>query len=239
MSTDKKKRTILKARTPRGVFRFPALDKPDYGNEKFPNPDGQYKVGVILSEEAAQPLLKTLAPLLDQAIAEGEEGFAALKVEQRKKLKELKVNDLYSVEYDKETEEPTGNLIFNFKMKASGTSVDSGMTYTRKRRPALFDAKGKLLTGKLPEICDGTVGIVAFEALPYFISAIGMAGLILHLEAVQIIELQSDHRHTAADYGFDEEEGWSVPEQARPPAAVISIAINCRQCLASQGSQAD
>lgn len=215
MATDKKKRTILKGRTPRGVFRYPSLDKPDYGTEAYPNPEGIYKVGVILSEAEAQPLLKTLEPLMEQARIEGEEGFANLKVEARKKLKELKVNDLYSVEYDRETEEPTGNLIFNFKMAASGTSVKNGQTREWKRKPTLFDAKGKPLTGKLPEIWGGTVGVVAFEASPYFIAGTGTAGVSLKLAAAQIIELRSGGERDASDFGFEEEDGWNAPEQAQ------------------------
>jgi hypothetical protein len=212
MATDKKKRTILKGRTPRGVFRFPSLDKADYGTEAHPCPEGRYKVGVILSEAEAAPLLKTLEPLLEQARIEGEEGFAGLKVEQRKKLKELTMNDLYSVEYDRETEEPTGNLIFNFKMAASGTSKKAnGSVSNWNRKPALFDAKGKPLTGKLPEIWGGTVGVVAFEAYPYFIAGTGTAGVSLKLSAAQIIELRSGGQRDASDFGFDEEDGWSAP----------------------------
>lgn len=240
MSNDKKKRTVLKDRTPRGVFRFPALDKADYGTEAHPCPEGRYKVGVILSEADAQPLLKQLEPLLEQARIEGEEGFANLKVEQRKKLKELTMNDLYSVEYDRETEEPTGNLIFNFKMAASGTSKKPNGTVSNwTRKPALFDAAGKPLKGKLPEIWGGTVGVVAFEAYPYFIPVFGMAGLVLLLEAVQIIELQTGDKRSAADYGFGEEEGWRTPGQAGPSNVTINITFSCGKCLVAKCGQAD
>ena len=212
MSIEKKPKPF-KGRTPRGVFRYLALHKPDYGNEAFPIPYGVYKVQVILSEAQAAPLLKTLEPIHTQAIEEGEAAFKELKVDARKNLKQITVQDLFAVEYDKETEEPTGNLIFSFMMQASGLSSQNGMTSTWKRSPNIFDAKGKLLTGKLPEICDGTLGIVAFTALPYFISGLGMAGIILMLEAVQIIELRSGDKRSAADYGFVEEDGWSAPEE--------------------------
>lgn len=239
MSNDKNKRTVLKARTPRGVFRFPALSAADYGTADYPCPEGRYKVDVILSEAEAQPLLKTLEPLLEQARVEGEEGFAALKVEQRKKLKNLTLNDLYSVEYDKETEEPTGNLIFNFKMAASGKSTKNGVTREWNRKPQLFDAKGKPLTGKLPDIWGGTIGVVAFEASPYFIAGTGAAGVSLKLSAAQIIELRSGGQRDASDFGFDEEDGWSAPEPVESPATIINIAIKCRHCLTSKGGQTD
>ena len=225
MANDKKTQAF-KGRTPRGVFREPILNKPDYGNEAFPKPGDEYKVQVILSEAEAIPLLKSLEPLMKQARIEAEECPSKLKNEQRKCLKEVTLNDFYQVEYDQGTEEPTGNLIFTFKMKASGTSSKNGMAYTWNSRPAIFDAKGKPLTGRLPEICGGTEGIVAFEARPYFVSGIGMAGLLLQLEAVQVIALRSGDERSAADYGFGEEDGWSAPEQALPPIVIINIEIN-------------
>jgi len=212
MSTEKKPKPF-KGLTPRGVFRHPVLNKPDYGNEASPKPYGVYKVELILSEAQAVPLLKTLEPIHAQAVEEGKAALKELKAEARKKLKEVTAQDLFSIEYDKETEEPTGNFIFSFKMQASGLSGQNGMTSTWKRSPDIFDAKGKLLTGKLPEICDGTEGIVAFKALPYFMSGLGMAGLVLLLEAVQIIKLRSGDQRSAADYGFVEEDGWSAPEE--------------------------
>jgi len=138
MATDNKAKPF-KGRTPRGIFRFPALTEPDYGNEEFPKPDGEYKVQVILTEAQAEPLIATLEPVHAKAVEEGEVAFANLKVDQRKKLKELKVNDLYSIEYDKETEEPTGNLIFKFTMKASGVSKKNGKESRWSRKPALLD----------------------------------------------------------------------------------------------------
>lgn len=212
MSTEKKPKPF-KGLTPRGVFRHPVLNKPDYGNEAFPKPYGVYKVQLILSEAQAVPLLKTLEPIHAQAVEEGKAALKKLKAEARKKLKEVTTQDLFGIEYDKESEVPTGNFIFSFKMHASGLSSQNGMTSTWKRSPDIFDAKGKLLTGKLPEICDGTEGIVAFKALPYFISGLGMAGLVLLLEAVQIIKLRSGDQRSAADYGFVEEDGWSAPEE--------------------------
>jgi hypothetical protein len=204
-----KKQKNFQATTPRGIFRYPALDKPDFGNEEFPKPQGVYKVQLILTEQEAEPLIAKLAPLYDQAVAEGNEKFKGLKVEQRKKLKELKVNDLYAQEYDRETEEPTGNLIFKFEMNASGENK-KGEKYTRK--PAIFDAKGKPMV-KVPSIWGGTEGKVSFEAVPYFIAGTGAAGLKLRLNAAQIIELVSGGQRAASDYGFGEEDGFEAGDQ--------------------------
>jgi hypothetical protein len=196
--------------TPRGPFRYPALTKPDYGNDAFPKPAGEYKVMLILTEAQAEPLLAQLTPVYDAAVAEGKSKFSELKVEQRKKLKELKVNDLYSVEYDKETEDPTGNLIFKFTMAASGVNK-KGEAWSRK--PTIFDAKRIPMT-VVPAIWGGTVGRVAFEAAPYFIPGTGAAGLKLRLKEVQIIDLVSGGQRDGAACGFDVEDGFSAEDVA-------------------------
>jgi len=191
--------------TPKGIARYPALVEPDYGNETFPKPDGEYKTQLILTEAEAEPLIAALQPIHDQAVELGKAEFAKLKVDQRKKLKELTVNDLFTLEYDKETEEPTGNLIFKFSSKASGVSKKTDKKWERK--VALFDAKGKPLKG-IDAIWGGSVIKVSYEASPYFIPGTGSAGVKLHLNAVQVIELRSGSSRDAGGYGFGEEEGY-------------------------------
>jgi hypothetical protein len=206
-----KKPQNFKGTSPKGTFRYPALTKPDYGNDKFPKPDGEYKVSLILTEDEAQPLIKALAPSYEEAKANAEEEFKKLPVATRKKLGEVKLNDLYAIEYDKETEEPTGNVIFSFKMKASGKRKKDDSVWTSK--PALFDAKGKPLL-KVPEIWGGTIGKVSYEAVPYFVAGQGAGGLTLRLVAAQIIELRSGGQRDASDYGFGEEDGFEADNSA-------------------------
>lgn len=194
--------------TPRGVFRYPKLNEPDYGTKDFPKPDGEYSVRLILTEAEAEPFLKKLQPVLDEAVADAEEKFKALPVATRKKLKEVTVNDLYQIEYDPETEEPTGNFVFKFAMRASGTTK-AGKKWERK--PVIFDAKGKKLT-PVPQIWGGTEGKAAIEARPYFIAGTGIAGLKLSLNAVQIIELVSGGGRDAEGYGFGEEDGFEADD---------------------------
>jgi hypothetical protein len=191
--------------SPKGAFRYPALLTPDYGTKEYPKEDGEYKVVLILSEAEAAPLIEKLQPIFDEAISEGQEKFKELKVEARKKLKELKVNDFYTVEYDKETEEETGNLLFKFSMNASGKSKKDGKVWNRK--PALFDSKGKPLVG-VENIWGGTLGKVSFEAAPYFVAGTGIAGLKLRLNAAQIIELREGGNKSSEGYGFGEEDGY-------------------------------
>lgn len=190
--------------SPKGIFRYPSLDKPDFGNDAFPKPSGEFKVQLVVSPDVAEELLKKIQPLFDQAVAEGEEKFKALPIASRKKLGELTVNDLVSVIYDKETEEPTGDVFFKFSTAASGVNAKKEK-WTRKI--ALFDAKGKPIA-KAPAIWGGTVGKVSFEAAPYFVPGTGTAGLKLYLTAAQIIELVAGGSRGASEYGFGEEEGY-------------------------------
>lgn len=196
--------------SPKGKFRYPALNTPDYGTDDHPKPAGEYKVHLILTEKEAAPFIKELQPIYDEAIRAGEEAFAGLKVEQRKKLKELKVNPLYDEEYDKDTEEPTGNLIFKFGMVASGKNKKTGEPW--KRKPAIFDSEGQPIK-QPPQIWAGTIGKVGYELAPYFIAGTGAAGLKLRLSAVQIIELVSGGAANASQFGFGKEEGGYVADQ--------------------------
>jgi hypothetical protein len=208
---DDKKFKTLKGTTPRGVFVFPALTAPDYGNDNFPKPDGEYKVNLRMTEEDAEPLIKKLQPMYEEAEANGQAEFDKLPVQSRKKLKNgFQLNDLYETEYDKETEEPTGYVIFKFKMKASGTSKKDKKKWTRK--PGIFNAKGVALKNP-PQIWGGTEGKVSYEASPYFVPATGAAGLSLRLAAVQILELVSAGSKSASSYGFGEEEGYDEADE--------------------------
>lgn len=203
-----KKPKNFQSTTPKGTFRYPALDKPDYGTDEHPKPNGEFKTQMLFTEAEAESLIKSLKPIHEQAIKDGEAEFAKLKVDQRKKLKELSVNDLYSIEYDKETEEPTGNLIFKFSMQASGLNKKKERW---ERKPAVFDAKGKPML-KVPAVWGGTVGRVSYEAVPYFIAGTGTAGVKLRLNAAQIIDLVSGGQRDAGAYGFGEEDGYEAGE---------------------------
>jgi len=202
--------------SPRVVFKFPALTKPDYGTKDYPNPEGSYKVSGVVdaSDPAVQAFIAKLQPLYEEALAEAERKFSELKIDARKKLKAVQPNDLFTTLYDKETEEPTGQIEFRFKMAASGIA-NKGTDRERKwsAKPALFDAKGKPITGDV-EIWGGTIGKVSFEARPYFVSGTAAAGLSLKLKAVQVIELRQGGDRSADQYGFSQEEGYDHIEQA-------------------------
>jgi hypothetical protein len=205
-----KKAKAVRYTTPKGIFVYPYLIKPDFGQGQFANTQGIYKVNLRLTREEAEPLLEILQPLYDTAIANGEAAFGKLKVEARKKLKSLTETPLFDIEYDQETEEETGNIIFKFNTKASGTN-QKGEAWTRTI--PLFDAKGKATKPSM--VGGGTVGKVSFEASEYFVPATGVAGLKLYLVAAQILELsEGGSGGSASGYGFGAEEGYEGQEDS-------------------------
>lgn len=200
--------------SPKGVFKYPALSKPDFGNEEFPKPDGEFKTAIICPLDAdTQALIDKLTPAWNDAIAKGHEAFAKLPLASRKKLGSLKEQPFYEEEYDPETEEPTGNVIFKVKTKYKITDKKTGDV--RFNKVDLFDAKGKpLAKGTL--IYGGTVGRVAFQTSDYFVSGQGMAGISLRLSAAQVIDLVGPGNRSASSYGFGEEEGYETSEDDVP-----------------------
>lgn len=201
--------------SPRGVFVWPALSKPSYGSEDYPKPDGEYKVTLRLPANDAAGLRASLSEVLAEAEAEAEQKFAALPVAQRKKLGGITKAEVGQDEYDRDTEEPTGNVLIKFSMKASGESkkngVPTGSRWTRK--PALFDSQGHPITKPL-DVWGGTEGKVSFEAVPYFVAATGVWGISLRLQAAQILVLrEGGQQQDAGAFGFAaeaEEDGFDV-----------------------------
>jgi hypothetical protein len=211
------KRKYPKLISPRLVLVFPKLSEPDFGSKDYPKPDGEYstKGSIRADSPEAKAFLAALKPHYDAAMAEGHEAFSKLQIGTRKKLGKVTENDLFTTVYDKETEEPTGNIEFKFAMKASGTlkkGPKAGQTWNRK--PDIFDARGVPMV-KVPALWGGTVAKISFEASPYFIPGTGAAGLKLNLVAVQIIDLVSGGQRNAASHGFGTEEGgYSYEEPA-------------------------
>jgi hypothetical protein len=203
-------------RTPRCVWDYPKIDKPDYGTKEYPKPQGEYSIQARMKadDERTKALIEKLQPLFNEAIEEGKKAFKDLKVDARKKLEAkngksgIQINDLFTTLYDQETEEPTGEIKFKFAMPASGKYKDKGTgkekTWTAK--PSVFDAKGVPMV-RVPEMWGGSEGIVAFSARPYFIPGTGAVGLKLRLQAAQLLKLVQGGGRDAAGYGFGAEEG--------------------------------
>ena len=211
-----KRPKLVKMVSPRLTFVFPKLTAPDYGTKDYPKPDGEYSTKGRMAADSpeAKAFIAKLQPHVDAAMADAEKQFKELKVETRKKLGSVKWNDLYTVLYDQETEEPTGEIEFKFAMKASGERKKGPKSGSRwHRQPDIFDARGVPMK-KLPDIWSGTVGKVSFEISPYFIPGTGVGGLKLALLGVQVIDLVSGGGRNASDHGFGEEEGYAHDDSA-------------------------
>lgn len=226
---DAKKKAYPKFTSPRLTLVYPKLSDVDYGSKEYPKPEGEYstKAKGSASDPQIKAFIAKLQPLYDEALATAEEEFKKLKVETRKKLGSVKMNDLFTTLYDQETEEPTGEIEFKFAMAAGGVIKNgpkAGKVWTS--RPDLFDARGMPIKGtpvlnkdgthskdragklvyKMPDIWGGTVARISFEASPYFIPGTGAGGLKLRLSAAQIIDLVAGGSRTASSHGFEAEE---------------------------------
>lgn len=201
--------------SPRGVFVYPSIDKPDYGTKDYPKPDGVYKVTLRVPLAVADEWREgPLKAIIAQARAEAEAEFKKLPVATRKKLGELTWNEVGTTEYDKETEEETGFVLFKTEMKAGGKRKKDGSPWSQK--PAVFDSKGKAIP-KVPAIWGGSEGRVSVEASPYFIPGTGAAGVKLNLKAVMLLKLNSGSQKDASGFGFvPEEDGFDASDYQAP-----------------------
>lgn len=193
------KRKFTSVTTPAGTAIYPKLNTPD---TKY-KPLGEYSTKLKLSAEQAQPII-------DKYEAELAEYFESIKAElmqgdgkAKAKAKNLKLaaDKPFKPEYDDEGNE-TGDVIFNVKMPAR-IARDGKEDIVLV--PDFFDAAGKQIRGKIPEIWGGSKLRIGMQLRP-FEAPIGV-GISLRLQAVQILELRSGGQRDAASYGFGAEEG--------------------------------
>lgn len=189
--------------TPRGIARYPRLDKPD---TKF-NPDGDYKVDLVLPTESAEA--KALMAKIDAGIAASFE-----QAKKEHKGKKVKMADApYAVvteklkKGDEEEVVETDKTKFSFKLKAVGRNKKTGESWTM--RPAVFDAKGQVLDVSKVKLGGGSEIKVAYEMRPYFMASTSSAGVSLRLKGVQVLKLvEWQSAKDASAFGFGQEEGY-------------------------------
>lgn len=203
--------------TPHLTLRSPWLHQPDYGTTAYPKPDGEYSTLAIgrLEDPDVIAFIAALTPLQEAARADAEEQFSRLPPATRRQVGAVKVRDLFTTLYDRNTEKPTGEVQFKFAMKASGISRHEeemaalvGRTpQPWHRRPDIFDSRAVFIRN-VPTILSGTIARISCDVTPYFISATGAAGLKLTLAGVQIIHLVSEEPPAAPSHGFTAEDGY-------------------------------
>jgi len=219
MAARQKNPDQLKMTAPRGVLKYPKLNEPDHGTDAFPcsHAWGDYKTRLILdrSDKGVEAFLAKLDKHLARSLELAEEAFKELPVKRRKELEAdggIRADAPYSVIYDEETEEDTGKVELNFKMRAGGERKKDGKEWTAK--PDLFDAKLKPL-GKKTAVWSGSTAIIVFESTPYFMPGTGKYGITRRLNAAQIVELVSaGGNKSASSYGFGEQDGYDSSQDA-------------------------
>lgn len=179
--------------SPVGVAVYPWITKAD---TKF-NPGGDYRTGLRMPLEVAQPLIDKLEAIRQEALAESK----------KLKKKPPKEGNLpWQPVYDDEGNE-TGEIEFKFKTKAQITMKDGSVI---NKTIKVFDSKKELVEGI--SIYGGSKLRVAFQAVPYDVAAVGV-GLSLRMSSVQVIELVEGGGGDANVFG--EEDGYV----AKPKAA--------------------
>lgn len=178
-----------KITTPKGRASFPHLNEPDsrFSENEF---DDTYNVKLVLSAEEAQPLIE---------IIEGMEvdNIAYFKAENPKQKAKVKViNRPFQDETDNNGD-PTGNVVFTFKMPARVKRKRDGKVF--EFSPKLFDKYGRPTSEK---IGGGSIIQVSAEARGYFTTMAG-AGITLRLEAVMCHEFNSYGGGSADSFGFE------------------------------------
>lgn len=201
---DFKKTKQINILTPTGIAVWPKLNAPD---TKF-KAGGEFKVGLRLSAEQAQPLIDKfeaeLAYYFDSEKAELMQGDGKSKA--KAKALKLATDKPYKMEVDDEGDE-TGNIVFNFKMP---NRIPREGKADIVLFPDFFDAGGKSLKNP-PEVWGGSKLRISGQLRPFNMALTGV-GLSLRLQAVQIIELTTKGSRDATGYGFGAEEGYEGNE---------------------------
>ena len=169
--------------SPFGKAIYPHLSKKDV---RF-KPEGEYKVNLSLKDTQAQDLIKLVKQFQHKAVKEAEE----------KTNKKIKLAPLPHSSDDE------GNVIFKFKMKASGVNSKTGDTFNQ--RPALFDNELKPISPDIT-IWGGSILRVSYQPFPWYTPALG-AGVSLRLKSVQVKDLVEGGGQSAEANGFDKVHG--------------------------------
>jgi hypothetical protein len=179
--------------TPKAPCLWPKLNTPDV---KF-KAEGEYSISVILTPEQAEPLIKKATEHYEKFITEQTQ-----LLNSKKPLKRADIG-AWKDDVDKDGN-PTGNVRFNIKMKASIISKKTGKKMDFK--PAVFDKYGAPTEASFGS---GSAVKVNFEVYPWYTAALG-AGISFSLRAVQILEVRSSIPSNAKDFGFTAE----IPEDS-------------------------
>jgi len=196
--------------TPVGVVgQYPYLKTPDYGNDEFPKPRGEWSCKLHIPSDKAQKIINMLEKTLEAYYEKYcNEIFPKQQAEARAKgkkpPKKQEMRDLPCYEDDK------GNVVFQFKGHAS-YEKDGQMKDITLR---VYDSQGKRIED-VPQISNGSEGRVEFSVVPYH-SAVAGVGVKLQLSKFMLLQLKvwsgGDNDTFGHDMDEDYEGGYVAPK---------------------------
>lgn len=212
MAEKKKRKPVLI--TPRGVFKYTHLNKPDFGTKQFPKKDGEFSVTLRLDKDDPKTaaFIEKIEAMMPEFEEEANELFdnASPKVKakwKQKKITEPDFQPFYQDELDDDGD-PTGTLLFRFKTKASFEDRKTGKTV--EKVVPLLDGKGEMIPAKKrPTVYAGTEGKVAFTVGMSFIPDEAKAFVTFYLSEVKILKLAASMGGRSAFEDDDEESDFS------------------------------
>lgn len=181
-----------------------SIQKPDYGNDQFPQPRGEYKVNLIVPIKDAQADIKRITKIYDESYAEflAEHEANPPKVQPGKRPVPVRQGELPFFE------DGNGNVVFKLKCYASFKNKQDEMQEINLR---VADSRGKTME-VVPAISGGSTLKVRYSVFPYkWNTAVG-ASVKLQLEGVMLIDLV-EFGGGGDDWGDAVEDGGFVADE--------------------------
>ncbi len=220
---EKKEKVFLV--TPKAKCIWPKLKEPqlNFKGDKY-----EYSVALLFppDEIKALPFKETLDSMVRESV---EQARTMIK----NPLSREKVHPVawFRPQVNKQYEK-TGLMEMRFKTAAD--IEDKGTGEKKRIKIPIYDTSKRLIES-VPDIANDSVLKVAFNPMPYYVESSGEAGIVLYLNAVQLIELieYKGMREDGGFYGFNEEEGsYAAPnanEHVPASSSLIEDEINRMQ----------
>lgn len=180
------KHTFKTVTTPKGQCMYAYLTKP----ETYEGKEMGFSIQLKLDKEGTDKLVSLIHSELSAAKASPE--FKGKKWSAEPFLGYREKDD--------------GDIVFKFK---ASSTFKTRTGEEMKRVIPVFDAQGHVV--KDPAIGNGSTVRVNFSIIPFNMNA-RMNGVSLRLNAVQLINLVPYGQQSADQYGFGQEEGYSVED---------------------------
>lgn len=199
MAEQAKRKYYPIAVTPKARAVFPRLNVPD---TKF-KAEGRYSIKIRLPEVEARTFLKAFENISEENFATQVAAHSNDMDKKTGKALPPPTNDglPYQMEMDKDTKQPTGNILISF---ACNASYKDKAGQVQKIKPALRDSMNKPID---VVVGGGSLVKVAFQPAPYYTESSRKAGVSFRIQAVQVLELCK-----FGEVSFDTEEGGYVGE---------------------------